>query len=77
MRASVDLFQLPDGHLRVNLGRFQIVADIGAAFEHQRRHGVAQQVASSTLADLGGVHMNAHQIAQMIEAERLTLSADA
>ena len=33
-------------------------ADVGAAFEHASRHGVAEQVAGAAFADLAGVHVS-------------------
>lgn len=50
MRRAVDLLKLADRHVRLDLRRLQVgvaehrldEADIGAAFQHQRRHGVAE-----------------------------------
>ena len=76
MRRAVDLLKLADRHLRVDLRRLQIgvaehrlnEADIGAAFEHQRRHGVPEHVARAALADVPRPR-SAHQIGEMIERE--------
>ena len=60
MRGAVDLFQQADRDVRVDLRGGQVgvaehlldEADVGAAFQHQRRHRVAEQMARSGLADL-------------------------
>lgn len=60
MRCRMDLFELPDRHLRVDLRRVQPrmsehlldEPDVGPVFEHQYRHGVPEQVASAALSRL-------------------------
>lgn len=67
MRGAVDLLQLPDRHVRVNLRCLQVrvsqhrldEADIGSAFQHQRRHRVAEQVTRPALAEIRRVHIGA------------------
>jgi hypothetical protein len=52
LRHRVDLLELPNRHLRVHLRALQVrvaehflnEADVRAAFEHQRRHRVAEHV---------------------------------
>ena len=47
----------------VDLGRLELgvaehlldEADVGAALEHQRRHGVAEEMAAAGLVDAGGL----------------------
>ena len=45
--------------------------DVGAAFKHQRGHGVAEQVAGAGLADAGVLDLAADQLGQIPEHERL------
>ncbi len=60
-RDGVDLLELTDRDLGVSLGRLQLgvaehllhEADVGTALEHQRRHGVAEEVTRTRLADVG------------------------
>ena len=43
------------------------VARVGAAFEHQRRHGVAEQVTRAMLADIGLLDVPAHQFGEIVD----------
>ena len=81
MRRRMDLFQQTDRDLRVDLRGGEIgvsehlldETDVGAAFEHQRRHRVPEQMARSGLAELRSEDVRAHRIAQVVPAERLAL----
>ena len=69
MRGAVHLLQHADRDVRVNLrgGQAGVAehlldeADVRAAFQHQRRHGVTEQMTRSRLADLGVDHVHAHR----------------
>lgn len=39
-------------------------ADIDAVLQHERRHGVAEEMAGPALADAGGVNVEAHDLGQ-------------
>lgn len=77
MGRGVDLLQGADAHLGVDLdGRLLgmaehglDVADVGAAFEHQRRAGVAEQVAGALLAGVGRIDMAADELGQPVGRE--------
>ena len=73
-----------DGHVGVALGGFEAgvaehlgdVADVGAAFEHQGSHGVAQQVAAPSLVDTSSSEVPADLTAQPVRAQRGTGRGD-
>ena len=68
---GVDFLELADGDLGVNLRRVDVgvtkqlldKTDVGSALEHERRAGVAEEMARAALADLGAVDVAAHQLA--------------
>ena len=70
---------MPDRDLRVNLGRLELRVsehlldepDVGAAFKHQRRAGVAEQMAGPGLADLALVDVVADKLGQAVRLEGL------
>lgn len=78
MGGAVDLLKLANGHVRVDLRGLQIgvpehslnEADVRAAFQHQRGHGVAEQMARALLADIGLLHVTAHHFGEIVERER-------
>jgi hypothetical protein len=73
--ASVDFLELPDADLGLNLGRGEAgvaeqlldIADIRPVLEHERGAGVAEEVAASLLADLGGAHVGGDHGAQVFD----------
>lgn len=77
MGALVDRLQLADGDMGVNLGGFEFgvsqhlldEADVDAVFQHQRGTGVAEQVATAALAQVGRLHVAAHQLGQPVGRE--------
>ena len=79
MGGGVDGFQLLDADLGVNFGRAQFGVsqelldepDVGSAFEHQRGASVAEQVATATLADVGGVDQLPDKLSEPVGGERL------
>ena len=74
MRGPVDFLKLGDRHMRVNLRRGQVgvtehspdEADIGAAFEHQGGHGVAEQMARAALAQISRADPPPRHIREMV-----------
>lgn len=60
--------------MRVNLRRGQVgvtehglnEADVGATFEHQRGHGVTEEMARAALAEIGGIDPEARQVREMV-----------
>ena len=46
--------------------------DVRAPFQHQRRHGVAEEVARPTLAKLRRLHIAPHQGTEVVRVERPT-----
>ena len=68
MGRVVDLLELPDGEMRVDLDGLEIQVaqprmeepDVGAAFMHQRSHGVTEQVAGTLVVggDASGTDLN-------------------
>ncbi len=71
--SGVYFFQLPDAHLRVNLGRFKFrmpkhlldKAEVRAVLQHGVA-GVPEQVATVRPADPGLVHVIAHELCQPV-----------
>jgi len=65
--------QRPDRHVGVDLGAGQLgvaehgldVADVGAAFEHQGGHGVAEDMARTGLGDPRALHVTPCHLAQV------------
>lgn len=61
MRGGVDLFELPDRDMGINLRRLQTgmpellldVPDVGPVLQHERRAGVAEQVATAAFTHTG------------------------
>ena len=61
----------------VNLGGFEFgvpehlldEADVRAVLQHERRAGVAEQMASAALAQVGRLHVPAHQLGQPVRGE--------
>jgi hypothetical protein len=74
MAGGVDGLQLAQGDAGVDLGAGDVgvaehllhVADVGAAFEHQGRHRVAEQVTGAGLADARVAQVGADQAAQVL-----------
>ena len=70
MGGGVYLLEHPDGDLGVDLGGGEVgmakhgldEPDVGPAFEHQRRHGVPEQMAGTALAEIGGGDVIAHKL---------------
>lgn len=81
MGRGVNFLERSDADLGVNLRGVQAdmpehgldETNIGAVLQHQRGHGVAEQMATAALADVGFVNVLAHQLAQAIGAEHFTL----
>lgn len=75
----MDLFQLLDADLGVNLGRREFGVSkelldepgVGSAFEHQGGAGVAQQMAGTAFAQIGGVDVFADKLGEPVRGERL------
>jgi hypothetical protein len=80
MGGGVDGLEVLDRHVRVALRRGELrvtehlldEADVGAPFQHQRRHGVAEEVARPTLAKLRRLHIAPHQGTEVVRVERVT-----
>ena len=81
MRERVHLLQFEDRDLRVDLGRVEPrvtehlldEADVGAVLQHERRHGVAEQMAGARLADPRRVDDAAHELREAPGVERLAV----
>lgn len=81
MGGRVNLLERPDTDLGVNLRGVQAdmsehgldKTDVCAVLQHQRGHGVTEQMATAALADAGFVDVLAHQLAQAIGAEHFAL----
>lgn len=81
MCRCVDLLEHADRDLRIHLRRLQVLvaedrldeADVRAAFVHERRHRVAEEMTRSYFPEIRLDHMRAHGPRQMIAAERLAL----
>lgn len=79
MGGGVVLFQLLDADLGVNLRRAQLgmsqelldEPDVGPTFKHQCGASVAEQVATATLAKIGGVDVFADKLRESVRGERL------
>jgi hypothetical protein len=77
VRGGVDLFQHTDRNVRIDLRGIEPyvakhrldVANVRAAFEHQRRHGMAEDVTCSTLADPRRFYVLPSQPAQVVRRE--------
>ena len=82
MRCRVDLLQHADGNVRVNLRRIEPrmpehllnKTDVGAAFEHQRGHRMAEQMARATLADARLFDVLSRRAARYFRASGLCFS---
>ena len=48
----------------------------GAAFEHQRRHGVPEEVARTALAELGTPDVLPHHVGEVVRGEGLAVLAE-
>ena len=74
----MDVAESVDADAGVALGRFESgvaehlgdVADVGSAFEHQSRDGVAEQVAAALLVDAGRVEVVADRATEPVGADR-------
>ena len=77
MGGPVDRLQGPDGDLGVNLGRREFgvaehrldVAEIGAAFQHDRREGVPEQMTRPLFRDPAGLDVVPHELRQAVQEE--------
>ncbi len=84
MGGGVDLGELGDRHAGVYLRRLQTLVaeqrldepDIGPAFEHQRRGGVAEQMAGAGLLDASGGDVTTHLLRQPLGFERAPVAAE-
>ena len=80
MRGRVDLLRLLNRYVGVDLRAVQIgmtehllnETDVRSVLQHQGRHAMAKEVTRAALADIGFIHIVPHQVAEMIEAERLS-----
>lgn len=84
MSSCVDLFQRPNRNMRVNLRGVEPhmaqhrldVANVRATFKHERRHGVAEDVARPALADPGRFDVLASKPAQVIRRKWCTIRSE-
>ena len=83
MTAAVDVDQVRDVHVRVNFGGAEPgvpehlldVEDVGAAFEHERRHRVPEQMATAALPDPAFFDVGVNEIADDAGRDALAVSA--
>ena len=83
MRRPVHRDQFVDADVRVDLGRLQVrvsqhlldEADVGAAFEHVRRAGVAQQVRGAGLVHAGEAQVALDLVGHLLRLDRLAVVA--
>lgn len=77
MRGGVHFLQLLDRQMGVNLGGLQLgvpehgldEADVCAVFEHQRGGRMPEEVTAAALADVGPLHVLAHQLGQAVRGK--------
>ena len=80
----MDGFELLDAHLGVNARRFELFvaeelldeADVGSAFKHVGRAGVAQKVAASGAAEVGLFDELADHAAEDIGIEAFAVAGE-
>ena len=69
--------KLLDGQVGVNLGRFQLgvtehgldEADVRAVFEHMGGGRMPEEMTAAALADVGPLHIFAHQLGQAVRGK--------
>lgn len=79
MGGGVDLLEFSDADLGIDLRRRELgmaehlldEPDICPTLQHERGHGVTEQMAGTTLPDFGGVDVFAHHLGQPAGAERV------
>jgi hypothetical protein len=88
MSGGVDLLHLADRDLGIDLGidlggaqlgvakHLLDVPDVSAVFEHQRGHGVTEQVAGTGLAQRGAIDVFPHHLGEPVEGELLAVAGE-
>ncbi len=80
----MDGFELLDADLGVDAGRFELLvaeelldeADVGSAFEHVGRAGVAQKMAASGAAEVGFLDELADHAAEDVGVKSLAVAGE-